>query len=338
METNLTFKQIVETIKLSYLSRVPVFVGGPPAIGKSAAFRIAAQELGVELIDFRLTTKEPIDLRGMPDISGEFTEYKTPIEYPRDPNSRGIFLLDELGSVNPSIQVAALQMIQDRKIGSYSFPPGWMIMGAGNRVCDRAGATRLISPLSSRMCMIEMRPDPDQWVSWFFGQCDEHGYSDVPGMYINFRPESLYSFDPKSASNSFPSPRTWEYAAKLIKAGIPKDIRLPILSGVLGLAVAADYIAFEKVYESIPSIQGILMNPDASLVPTEPSTVAATVSALAKRMVPANIGAVLKYLNRCPKEMEFLGMKLGVRFSPECQNTRDFAKWFAANQSFLLPT
>ena len=79
METNLTFKQIVETINLSYLSRVPVFVGGPPAIGKSAAFKVAAQELGVELIDFRLTTKEPIDLRGMPDISGEFTQYKTPV-------------------------------------------------------------------------------------------------------------------------------------------------------------------------------------------------------------------------------------------------------------------
>ncbi len=46
--------------------KVPVFLWGPPGIGKSSIVAQIAREAGIGFIDLRLSLLDPTDLRGIP--------------------------------------------------------------------------------------------------------------------------------------------------------------------------------------------------------------------------------------------------------------------------------
>jgi hypothetical protein len=86
----------------------------------------------------------------------------------------------------------------------------------------------------------------------------------------------------------------------------------------------------------LPSLDGILMDPERANVPHEPSAIAATVSGLAKKASPASIANILKYTSRVSKEYEFLCLKLARRVCPGIEQTRAFAQWAVNNKDFQI--
>ena len=46
--------------------KVPIFLWGPPGIGKSSIIAQIAKEKGIACIDLRLSLLDPTDLRGIP--------------------------------------------------------------------------------------------------------------------------------------------------------------------------------------------------------------------------------------------------------------------------------
>ena len=97
----------------------PVMLWGAPGIGKSDIVKAVARELEIELRDIRLAQLDPVDLRGVPTVAGGQTKWATPSCFPTDPKSAGIIFLDELSAADPSIQVAAYQLLLDRRVGEY---------------------------------------------------------------------------------------------------------------------------------------------------------------------------------------------------------------------------
>lgn len=53
-------------IRRAIKARVPVFIWGEPGIAKSSVLKQIATEMGVAYIDFRLASKQPNDIRGLP--------------------------------------------------------------------------------------------------------------------------------------------------------------------------------------------------------------------------------------------------------------------------------
>jgi hypothetical protein len=53
--------------------RQPVFIWGPPGIGKSRVVKSSAREQGLEVIDIRAILLDPVDRRGLPRISADGT-------------------------------------------------------------------------------------------------------------------------------------------------------------------------------------------------------------------------------------------------------------------------
>ena len=145
----------------------PLMVWGPPGIGKSDLVRQRCQREGITFLDVRLAQREPVDLRGLPVPREDAVHWLLPAEWPRDPDSRGIILFDELTSADRTLQVAAYEFILDRRLGDlYTVPPGWYIMAAGNRIEDRAVATTMSSALANRFCHVEVRAELEPWVRW----------------------------------------------------------------------------------------------------------------------------------------------------------------------------
>ena len=95
----------------------PLMIWGAPGIGKSSIIRNIAKELGIGFIDVRLAQREPVDIRGLPVPDQDSVKWLVSADWPRDPESRGIILFDELTAADRSLQVAAYEFILDRRLG-----------------------------------------------------------------------------------------------------------------------------------------------------------------------------------------------------------------------------
>ena len=97
--------------------RQPVFLWGPPGVGKSRLVADVARRQGRKLYDLRAVLLDPVDLRGLPRISDEgITSWCVPefLPHPQD-TEEGILFLDELNAAPPLVQAACYQLILDRR-------------------------------------------------------------------------------------------------------------------------------------------------------------------------------------------------------------------------------
>ena len=234
----------------------PVMLWGPPGIGKSDLVRAVSKELGIELRDVRLAQLDPVDLRGVPTVEDGQTKWATPSFFPTDPESAGILFLDELSAADPSIQVAAYQLLLDRRVGEYAVPPRWIIVAAGNRAEDNAVALPMSSALTNRMMHLELHAEPEEWARWAVrAGCDPS----VIG-FIRFRPEMLFAFG-ENCERGWPSPRSWERVSNILGVGLDDDELLPCVAGLVGDAAAAQFLAYRRRYKTLGSVRELMLDP-----------------------------------------------------------------------------
>jgi MoxR-like ATPase len=275
---------------------------------------------------------DPVDLRGLPVVSGDRARWIAPDFLPRaaEPggDSRGILFLDELAQAPLSVQNACLQLTLDRRIGEYVLPDGWSIVAASNRVEDRAGAGRITSALSGRFIHLDYDVDADDWQKWALTA----GIAPEVRAFLRYRPALLFSFDPKQASaRAFASPRSWQFVSQIF-ATLPDEVRLPTVQGTVGEGPAAEFLAFVRIYRDLPDPRAIVAAPDTSPVPGEPSVLYALCGALAEtaRTAAANtLDAIAKYLTRLPAEFAVVAMRDALAVQPAIL-TQPSAKTFLA--------
>ena len=152
--TPITPGKLYDCLHTLYQLRLPAYLAGPPGIGKSAVIRKYAQENDLQLVTLMLSQIEPSDVRGLPFLDKEagrtrWAESRILSRYPL--RSRGILFLDELANAEPRVQVAAYQLLLDRKVGEYELPPGWVCFAAGNRLEDNANVYEMSSALADRL-------------------------------------------------------------------------------------------------------------------------------------------------------------------------------------------
>ncbi len=275
--------------------KVPVFLWGPPGIGKSSIVAQIARERGIEFIDLRLSLLDPTDLRGIPFFNSEDNSAVwAPASFlPDGSHKEGILFLDELNTAAPMVQASAYQLILDRKIGEYTLPDGWSIVAAGNRESDRGVVFRMASPLANRFVHLEMEVSVGDWSEW----AKRSGIDTSIIAFISYRPDALFAFDTKSDSKAFATPRTWEYVNEILLSAPEDDLLLPMIGGAIGEELAASFLGFRSVAGSLPDIDGILGG-TVTDVPAETSALHILCTALALRISDETRAAELDNLVR----------------------------------------
>ena len=235
----------------------PVFMWGPPGIGKSDIVKQIGEEFNRPVIDVRLSLWEPTDIKGIPYYNSDqgTMTWAPPSELPTDENSDAILFLDELNSAAPATQAAAYQLILNRRVGTYVLPDGVAIVAAGNRESDKGVTYRMPAPLANRFLHLELRTDFDDYLQW---ATNNRIHEQVVG-YLSFAKQDLYDFDPKSASRSFATPRSWSFVSELLQDDdLPENTLTDLVAGAVGEGLAVKFMAHRKVAKQMPKPEDVL--------------------------------------------------------------------------------
>ena len=239
----------------------PVFLWGPPGIGKSELVAGITEDLGGALYDLRMPLLEPTDLRGIPFYNKDtnMMDWAPPIDLPTEEDAAKypvvVLFLDEMNAAAPAVQAAGYQLILNRQVGKYKLPKNVVIIAAGNRESDKGVTYRMPSPLANRFLHLEVRVDFNSWQEW---AVNKGIHSDVVG-YLNFAKSDLFDFDPKSSSRAFATPRTWTFASELLMDDDCTEAELmDLISGSVGEGTALKFMAHRKISSKMPKPTDIL--------------------------------------------------------------------------------
>lgn len=317
------------------------FIKGSPGVGKSAIVKEIADHFDMELIDLRLAQCEPTDLLGFPSINKEThrAEYVPMDSFPLDTDElpkgkKGwLLFLDEFNSADRDVQKAAYKLVLDRQVGKHNLHPNVRIVAAGNLESDQAIVEELSSALKSRISHMEVRVDHDEWLSW----ARKNGIDSRITSFINWKPGMIYKFDPDSSDDTYPCPRTWEFASRLLD-GVDKvdEVVRNALLGTVGQGAIVEFLAHMKVASELPDFNYIVKNAATMEMPTKPSTQYALAGAVGTKTTEDTIAAVMPFIERMPVEFQVITFREMVGRNQAIINTQAATDWITKNSSVMF--
>ena len=141
--STVTQKQLSEFLLNVAIVR-PVFIWGPPGIGKSALVQQFAAQFGLPCVSLLGSQLAPEDIIGVPQIEHGVSRFCPPKMIARE--EPYCLFLDELNACSHEVQKAFYSLIHERRIGEYMLPTGSIVIGAGNRSQDSA----IVKPQTGR--------------------------------------------------------------------------------------------------------------------------------------------------------------------------------------------
>ena len=257
-----TSTQARKALLTAFKAKRPVFLWGPPGIGKSEVVEEITEELGGYMIDLRMAQMEPTDIRGIPYFNKENNkmDWAEPVDLPSEELASQypivVLFLDEMNSAPPAVQAAGYQLILNRRVGKYKLPDNVVIVAAGNRDSDKGVTYRMPMPLANRFIHIEMRYDFNAWQVW---AVNKGVHRDVVG-YLSFSKQDGYDFDAKGSSRAFATPRSWVFVSDLLQDedSIDNDTLFNLVAGSVGDGLATKFMAHRKFAGRMPEPLSIL--------------------------------------------------------------------------------
>lgn len=328
--TTLKPSEVATAMACCIEARQPVITWGAPGIGKSDVTQQTGAKLGRKVLDVRASLLDPVDLRGIPSVRDGRTHWNSPAFLPEASQGPTLVLLDEMNRAPVMTQNALFQLVLDRKLGEYTLPDTCEIVACCNRESDGGGVVKMPQALANRFTHLHMVADLDDWSRWAIGANVEPAVI----AFLRFRPDLLHQFDREA--KAFPTPRSWNFVSRITAQKPGNGIEHALYCGAVGDGAATEYSAFLRMFRELPNIDAILLNPDTAALPTQPATMFAVASALARRAKVNNFGRVLQYVNRLPAEYGVFTVKDAVRKDPTLQACDEFTRWAITNSDVVF--
>ena len=240
------------------LRRRATMLWGTRGVGKSSIVRQVAEHHGVPLVDLRLTTIEPVDLRGAifaDDRLGR-TVWFPPEFLPSDDAPAGILFLDELTAADQRLQISAYSLILDRRVGQYRLPEGWQVVAAGNAAFHGAVTHEMGTALADRMFHFHVQATIDAFLAHGLAR----GFAPEVLAYLRVRPDRLDDTASQLAADHLvgASPRGWEDVSSVLRSGLPEAARRTFVQGRIGAANAAEFFGVLRELQAGADVVALL--------------------------------------------------------------------------------
>ena len=206
----------------------PVFLMGPPGIGKTAIMQQIAQELGVGLVSYSMTHHTRQSALGLPFIvkktyggkEYEVSEYTMSeiiasvydmIE--ETGLKEGILFLDEINCVSETLAPAMLQFLQYKIFGRHRVPDGWIVVTAGNPPEYNNSVREFDIVTWDRLKRIDCEPVYDIWKEYAY----KSGVHAAIITYLDIKKGDFYRIETTVDGKSFVTARGWTDLSDMIK-------------------------------------------------------------------------------------------------------------------------
>ncbi len=241
---------LIEQYADPVLRRRATMLWGTRGVGKSSVVRQVAAHFNVPLVDLRLTTIEPVDIRGAiyaDEVQGK-TVWFPPEFLPTADQPAGILFLDELTAADQRLQISAYSLILDRKVGHYVLPDGWQVIAAGNASFHGAVSHDMGTALADRMFHFNVQTAIDA----FIDHAIAGDFAPEVMAYLRVRPDRLDDTQAQLAGDHLvgASPRGWEDISNLLKSGLSEAMQRVFVQGRIGAANAAEFFGVMRELKS----------------------------------------------------------------------------------------
>ncbi len=215
----------------------PVFLMGPPGIGKTAIMEQIAAEMGVGLLTYSMTHHTRQSALGLPFIEHkvyqgqefDISEYTmseiiaSVYELMESTGTReGILFLDEINCVSETLTPIMLQFLQYKVFGRHSVPEGWIVVTAGNPPEYNQSVREFDIVTWDRLKRIDCEPDFEVWKEYALAA----GVHPSVLTYLEIRPEDFYSIESTVDGKTFVTARGWDDLSQMITLYEYNEIRV----------------------------------------------------------------------------------------------------------------
>ncbi|ABM61043.1 AAA family ATPase [Halorhodospira halophila] len=232
---------LIEQYADPVLRRRATMLWGTRGVGKSSVVAQVAAHFGVPLVDLRLTTIEPVDIRGAiyADEQQQRTVWFPPEFLPGADRPEGILFLDELTAADQRLQISAYSLILDRKVGQYHLPDGWQVVAAGNARFQGAVSHDMGTALADRMFHFNVQTALEAFLSY----AAERELAPEVMAFLRVRADRLDDTATQLANDHLvgASPRGWEDVSAVLRADLGDAARRLFVQGRIGAANAAEF-------------------------------------------------------------------------------------------------
>ena len=265
IRTRTDYEHAIQALGICVSVRIPVLLWGNPGEGKTAAVESAAG-LGWHVETVIITHSEPSDFAGLPVVTADGSVSLAPPAWAKrlaDHDGPSIAFFDEFSTASPALQAAALRPLTHYEVGSIQLPPSVAFVAAANPSDVAAAGWELAAPTASRFVHLDWGMPYEvfaeglvtgRWPSLpvhaepaeYQRHLDEERV--LVSGFLRAR-ESQLSAIPTNAADrgrAFPTPRTWDYAARLSAFSravhANAEVRQLLVAGCIGDAAAHEYL------------------------------------------------------------------------------------------------
>lgn len=215
----------------------PVFLMGPPGVGKTAIMEQIASELNVGLVSYSMTHHTRQSALGLPFIvtknyggkEYEISEYTMSeiiasvydmIE--TTGHKEGILFLDEINCVSETLAPAMLQFLQYKIFGRHTVPEGWIVVTAGNPPQYNNSVREFDIVTWDRLKRVDVEADYDVWKEYAY----QKGVHASITTYLDIKKADFYLIETTVDGKSFVTARGWSDLSDMIKLYEKNNIKV----------------------------------------------------------------------------------------------------------------